>query len=49
VVNGISFAYLVALIDVYSRYVVAWRLSNTMGQQQQVVKKEGKRKRESLA
>ena len=25
-----GFAYLVALIDVYSRYVVAWRLSNTM-------------------
>lgn len=26
----IGFAYLVALIDVYSRYVVSWRLSNTM-------------------
>jgi len=26
----VGFAYLVALIDVYSRYVVAWRLSNTM-------------------
>lgn len=26
----IGFAYLVALIDVHSRYVVAWRLSNTM-------------------
>lgn len=26
----LGFAYLVALIDVYSRYVVAWRLSNTM-------------------
>jgi len=25
-----GFAYLVALIDVYRRYVVAWRLSNTM-------------------
>jgi putative transposase len=25
-----GFAYLVALIDVYSRYIVAWRLSNTM-------------------
>jgi putative transposase len=26
----VGFAYLVALIDVYSRYVVSWRLSNTM-------------------
>jgi putative transposase len=26
----VGFAYLVALIDVHSRYVVAWRLSNTM-------------------
>lgn len=26
----VGFAYLVALIDVYSRHVVAWRLSNTM-------------------
>lgn len=25
-----GFVYLVALIDVYSRYIVAWRLSNTM-------------------
>jgi putative transposase len=26
----VGFAYLVALIDVHSRYVIAWRLSNTM-------------------
>lgn len=26
----IGFAYLACLIDVYSRYIVAWRLSNTM-------------------
>ena len=26
----VGFAYLVALIDVYSRYIVSWRLSNTM-------------------
>lgn len=26
----IGFAYLVALIDVHSRYVISWRLSNTM-------------------
>ena len=26
----VGFAYLVALIDVHSRYVLAWRLSNTM-------------------
>jgi len=26
----VGFAYLVALIDVHSRYVVSWRLSNTM-------------------
>ncbi len=26
----IGFAYLVAIIDVYSRYIIAWRLSNTM-------------------
>jgi putative transposase len=26
----VGFAYLVALIDVYSRYVISWRLSNTM-------------------
>lgn len=25
-----GFAYLVALIDIYSRFIVAWRLSNTM-------------------
>lgn len=26
----VGFAYLVAIIDVYSRYVLSWRLSNTM-------------------
>lgn len=26
----VGFAYLVALIDVYSRYILTWRLSNTM-------------------
>lgn len=26
----VGFAYLVALIDVYSRYILSWRLSNTM-------------------
>ena len=26
----VGFAYLVALIDVHSRYIISWRLSNTM-------------------